>query len=319
MILVTGATGFLGRHLVEELRRREWPFVAMTREVEHLNQGWVVGDVMDPDRLLELFAGVDVVIHAAALVSFQFEDRDALLRTNGEGTANVVNMALEAGVKHLVHVSSVSVLDRRPGGPVVTLEDRWPSEKPNSAYAESKFDAEREVWRGGAEGLSVSAVYPSTILGAGDFSGSNTPSLWRHAAKERGFYPSGRAGFVDVRDVVDAILFLAERREDGRRLLLNGANLSWREFLEAAAGSIGAEPPSREMPPWQSALLWPIDKVRTLVTGKKPIITRETHRSTQSDFRYDGSSYEEALNKPYRNVHRTIEEVGRLYPNRVSA
>ena len=315
MILLTGATGFLGKHLTRALLSRAIPFRALTRvpRPEQKSIDWVVGDVNDPEGLLEAMVGIDVIIHAAAVVSFQYEDRDELLLVNGEGTANVVNMALEAGVSHLVHVSSVAVLDRIPGGPTVTLEHRWPSEKPNSAYAESKFDAEREVWRGQAEGLSVSTVYPSTIIGPGDFDGSNTPSLWRHAAKERGFYPSGRAGFVDVRDVVDAIIHLATIREDGRRILLNGENLTWKEFLERAAASINAKPPTRLMPEWQSALLWPVDKVRTWVTGQKPIITRETHRSTQSDFRYDGSSFEEALGKPNRDVRDTIEEVGKRF------
>ena len=315
MLLITGATGFLGKHLCRELLARHVRFRALTRvpRTDEKSIDWVTGDVNDPEGLLAALEGIDTIIHAAAVVSFQSEDRDRLMLVNGEGTANVVNMALEAGVGHLVHVSSVAVLDRIPGGPTVTLEHRWPSEKPNSAYAESKFDAEREVWRGQAEGLSVSAVYPSTIIGPGDFSGSNTPSLWRHAAKERGFYPGGRAGFVDVRDVVDAIIHLATRREDGQRILLNGENLTWREFLGRAATSINAAPPTRLMPEWQSALLWPVDKVRTWVTGQKPIITRETHRSTQSDFRYDGSSFEDALGKPNRDVRKTIEEVGRAY------
>lgn len=319
MILLTGATGFLGQHLTAELLARGLDFRALTRARPPVQSPgpeavtWVEGDVNDPESLLEAFQDVEVVIHAAAKVSFQMEDRDELLLVNGEGTANVVNMALEAGVKHLVYVSSVSVLNRVAGGPVVSLEDRWPDEMPNSAYAESKFAAEREVWRGQAEGLSVSAIYPSTIIGSGDFQGGNTPSIWRHAAKERGFYPSGRAGFVAAQDVVDAVIYLATTQEDGQRLLLNAANLTWQDFLTRVAKSIGAKPPGRLMPAWQSAFLWPIDKVRTWVSGKKPIITRETHRSTQSDFRYNGSSYETALKKPYRDIGEVIKEVGQAF------
>ncbi|OAV43779.1 NAD-dependent epimerase/dehydratase family protein [Lewinella sp. 4G2] len=330
MILLTGATGFLGSHLTRELLRRGVKFKALCRALPPIECGtswalaqvrgegqekmeWVEGDVNDPEGLLEIFEDVDVIIHTAAKVSFQYEDRDELLKVNGEGTANVVNMALEAGVKHLVYVSSVSVLNRVPDGPVVTLADRWPAQRPNSAYAESKFDAERAVWRGQAEGLSVSVVYPSTIIGVGDFAGTNTPSLWRHVAKERSFYPTGRAGFVDVQDVVDAILHLADTQIDGQRILLNADNLTWKEFLEQAAASIDAEPPTRSMPAWQSAFLWPVDKVRTMITGQKPIITRETHRSTQSDFRYDGSSFTEILSKPYRDIYDTIRRVGTAY------
>ncbi|WP_273446369.1 NAD-dependent epimerase/dehydratase family protein [Neolewinella agarilytica] len=330
-ILLTGATGFLGGYLARGLKehlggadRRCRLLVRESSDLMGLGplpKGWetTVGDLNDPESLLDALEGIDTIIHAAAMVSFQPEDRDKMQLVNGEGTANLVNMALAAGTRRLVHLSSVAVLNRRSGGPVVTLKDRWPEEKPNSSYAESKFAAEREVWRGQAEGLSVAVLYPSTILGAGDFSGHNTPALWRMAASGRNIYPDGSAGFVAVEDVVDATLFALDRDIDGDRFLLNAANLSWKDTQRMIAESIGAKPPAYRMPAWQSALLWPIEGLRARLTGKRPLITRETHHSVQSSFQYDGSDYVKASGRAYRDIGEVISKIGHWYRRLQSA
>jgi nucleoside-diphosphate-sugar epimerase len=318
MILLTGATGYLGRRIARALADRKKPFRALVREtsdtsaLEQLgpNVSLFTGDLNDPDSLLDACHGIDVIIHAAAFVSFQTTDRERLLFVNGEGTANLVNMALEAGVRRLVHLSSVAVLNRRDGGPVVTLAERWPEERPNTSYAESKFAAEREVWRGQAEGLEVAVLYPTHMLGAGDWTHEHAPRLWRMAAKERGVYPTGTTGFVDIRDVVDAVLFALDRDADGDRFLLNAVNWTWKQALTHIARSIGAKPPTIRVQPWQSALLWPIELVRSKISGSKPMITRESHQNVQADFRYDGSAYAEAAGRAYRSVEACVEEVG---------
>lgn len=321
MILLTGATGFVGSALAEALVAAERPFVALVRDssdtglLTKLGIEFRVGDVNDPQSLLEAFSGIDTIIHTAALVSFQPEDHDDMLKINGEGSANVVNMALEAGVRRLIHLSSVAALNRRDGGPVVTLADRWPDSRPNTSYGESKFAAEREVWRGQAEGLEVSVVYPSLIIGPGDFQGHNTPSLWRMAAKERGFYPQGTTGLVALADVVAALLTVLERDTDGDRFLLNAANMPWKEILERIAKSIGKKPPTLSVASWQSALLWPLEKVRAKLAGGKPLITRESHRNVQANFRYDGSGFENLTGKAYQDIGTVIEKIGKDYPS----
>jgi nucleoside-diphosphate-sugar epimerase len=320
MILLTGPTGFLGHRLARALAQTGNPFRALVRkssataEPETLAGCEIVtGDLNDPNSLLEACAGVDTIIHAAALVSFQTTDRDRMLFVNGEGTANLVNMALEAGVRRFIHLSSVAVLNRRDGGPVVTLAERWPEQRPNTSYAESKFMAEREVWRGQAEGLEVTVLYPTHMLGPGDWDHDHAPKLWSLAARERGFYPTGTTGFIDVHDVVDATLAVLGRDQDGERFLLNAVNWSWREALTKIAHSIDASPPTLRVPAWQSAMLWPIELMRAKISGSKPIITRESHQNVQADFRYDGSAYLEATGKTYRDIERTVTEVGRAF------
>jgi nucleoside-diphosphate-sugar epimerase len=324
MLLITGATGYFGRHLTTALAASGRSFRALVREesdttaLSNLGEACtlVKGDINDPESLLNAFIGVDTIIHAAAFVSFQTADREAMQMVNGEGSANVVNMALEAGVRKVIHLSSVAVLNRRDGGPVVTLKDRWPEERPNTSYAESKFAAEREIWRGQAEGLEVAVLYPTHMLGAGDWGHDHAPKLWKMAARERGFYPTGTTGFVDVRDVAEAAMAVLDRNQDGDRFLLNAANLSWREGMTKIAESIGAKPPSLKVSAWQSGLLWPIEMLRASLAGTTPIITRESHQNVQADFRYDGTAYEEATGKTYRDIEETIRYVGERYLER---
>lgn len=319
MILLTGSTGFVGSAIAKALLAQQMPFTALVREssnVAFMRDASVelrYGDVNDPNSLLDAMAGIDTIIHTAAIVSFLPEDRDLMMKVNGEGTANVVNMALEAGVRRLVHLSSVAALNRVDAGPVVTLSDRWPAERPNTSYGESKFAAEREAWRGQAEGLQVAAIYPSLILGAGDFSGHNTPALWRMAEKEQGFYPAGTTGVVALSDVVDATLQVLGRDQDGDRFLLNAANLSWEDLLAAIAQSIGAKVPTVRMPAWQSAFLWPIESLRAKLSGNRPLITRESHRNVQATFRYDGSSYPTETGNSYQDVGTVIASIGKAY------
>lgn len=321
MLLLTGATGFFGRRLAQALARAGRPFTALVRETSDVaplvalgkDCTIVTGDLNDPESLLEAFHGIDTIIHAAAFVSFQTADRERLLLVNGEGTANVVNMALEAGVRRLIHLSSVAVLNRRDGGPTVGLQDRWPEERPNTSYAESKFFAEREVWRGQAEGLEVAVLYPTHMLGSGDWQQEHAPRLWHQAARERGFYPTGTTGFVDVRDVVKATLAVLDRDQNGERFLLNAANLSWKKAMQLIATSINAKPPTLRVPAWQSSLLWPIELLRARLTGAKPLITRESHQNVQADFRYDGGAYPQATGNEYHDIEDTIREVGLAY------
>ena len=320
-LLLTGATGFIGYYLSHALAAEARPFRALVRSssdtafLRELSEfcTLVEGDLNDPDSLLDALEGVDTVIHAAACVSYQSGDDDLLLRVNGEGTANLVNMMLEAGTPRLVYLSSVAALNRTDGGAPTKLSDRWPVTEPNTPYARSKFAAEREVWRGQAEGLSVAAVYPAIVLGAGDWRGSNTPAFWRRAATGSSIYPLGAAGFVDVRDVVTAVLTVVDRRIDRDRFLLCAANLSWREVLTAIAESVGSPPPSYGMPAWQSALLWPLEHLRSRLTGHPALVTQATHRNVQDTFTYDGSDYPEATGHHYLPVLDSIAEIGQAF------
>ena len=147
--------------------------------------------------------GIDV-IHAAAIVSFIPKDRDRMEQINVEGTANVVNVCLKAGVRKLGYVSSVAAVGRPAGKGgkatervLIGEDQKWEDSPNNSAYATTKYRAELDVWRGIAEGLNAVMVNPSVVLGAGDWNRSSL-QLIKYVGDERPFYPAGLVNYVDV-------------------------------------------------------------------------------------------------------------------------
>jgi nucleoside-diphosphate-sugar epimerase len=169
MILVTGGTGFLGSNLLRKLVNVGEPVRALYRkkipyQLQDIQDKieWVTGDILDVCVLEDVMAGVDKVYHCAAVVSFHPGNHREMMKVNVEGTANVVNMAIDAGVKKLVHVSSVAALGRAKANGVIDEGNEWQESKNNSQYAVSKYLAEMEVWRANAEGLATAIVNPAS-------------------------------------------------------------------------------------------------------------------------------------------------------------
>ena len=192
MVLVTGGTGFLGAYVIKELVSRGIPVRAIRRKSAlpafipadvFAAVQWTDGDVLDVVALEEAMEGIDTVIHSAAKVSFKKSERRDMFRVNIEGTANVINLAIEKNVQHFIHVSSVAALGRKTNGAIVTEEKKLEDNKINTNYAISKYQAEMEVWRGIGEGLKAVIVNPSTILGYGDWNSSSC-AIFRTAYTE---------------------------------------------------------------------------------------------------------------------------------------
>ncbi len=320
LIFLTGATGFLGSsllrallhagHTVRALRRADSRLDLVAEVADQVE--WVEGDVLDVPSLEDALIGVDTVVHAAALVSFDPADERRLMEVNCTGTANVVNAALFNGVRRLVHISSVAALGRKSQLEPIDESARWQEEPGPTAYARSKFQAEREIWRGQAEGLSVASLYPSVILGAGRW-GEGSPQLFPFIDRGFGFYPPGASGFVDVRDVATALLLVLRRDRDGDRFLINAENVAYRELFALIARSINRPIPGKRLRGWQTGLLWRLDRLRTLLSGQRALITRETAQTALLVHRYDNSLSVRELNLRYRPLEETIRETGWLY------
>ena len=213
MVLITGATGFLGAHLsclllqkgeiVRALKRDsssmdQFDFIStyyFKEEKEQFlkNLEWVNGDILDIPSLQEQFNGVHKVYHCAALVSFKEKDQKALTKVNVEGTANVVNMALTQGIKKLCYVSSTAAIGRTLSGQTINEETEWTDSKYNTNYAISKYLAEMEVWRAQEEGLNTVIVNPSVILGVTGVP-VGSASIVKKAKNGFPFYTKGQNG-----------------------------------------------------------------------------------------------------------------------------
>jgi nucleoside-diphosphate-sugar epimerase len=269
---------------------------------------WISCDILDPAGLEEAVENVDAVIHTAAKVSFSENDRAELFSTNIEGTANIVNAALEKKIKRFIHVSSVASLGKKNNGSVVNEESKWQEDKLNTNYAISKYYGEMEVWRGIAEGLDAVIVNPSTILGYGDWHTSSN-ALFKNAYNGFTWYTNGVNGFVDIEDVSRAIVCLLATNIRSERFILNGDNWSYRKLLDTIADSFGKKRPHREATPFLASLAWRVEKLRSVFTGKNVLITRESAKVAQSNTNFDNSKILKALpGFSFTNLEQTIQK-----------
>jgi dihydroflavonol-4-reductase len=317
-ILVTGATGFIGsvltRQLVEEgldvrIFRRETSSLDLlgeaADEVEH-----AVGDVTHAPSLYEAMADVTRVYHVAAKVSFARRDRDVLRRVNADGTANVVNAALAAGVDRLVHTSSMAAFGR-PSAPDVLIDETtdWRDAPHRSAYARSKRRAELEVHRGIAEGLDAVIVNPSLVFGVG---GPETNTRRIVDAVRKGWLPAvprGGTNVVDVKDVVAGHRTAMHRGESGRRYFLGSENLSWSAIIATLANAFGVDPPSYTLPSFLLKTGGIVSEAVSSLTRTQPLLSRTMARTASKTYRYDNSRAQSELDCSFRPFADTAERI----------
>ncbi|MEN9685986.1 MAG: hypothetical protein RLZZ28_1772 [Bacteroidota bacterium] len=291
MIFVTGASGLVGSHLITALVREgkqvrafyrsDIPSMAGAEKVD-----WVKGDMLDIVSLGHALQNIEQVYHCAATVSFNPAKKAAMFHTNVEGTANVVNASIDAGVKKLLFVSSVAALGRIRENTQINETMNWSEETSNSEYGKSKFFSEMEVWRGIGEGLNAVMINPSIILGAGNWA-SGSSAMFKSAYDEFPWYTEGTGGFVDVLDVVAAMMLLMESNASGERFILSAENLGYREVFELMAKGFGKKPPHKKVTPLLAAIVWRIEAIKARFTGKEPLLTKETAKTAAAKVTFD--------------------------------
>ncbi|RRN76612.1 NAD-dependent epimerase/dehydratase family protein, partial [Pseudoxanthomonas sp. SGD-10] len=254
MILVTGATGFLGAELVRQLletgvrvrciKRKESKIPEILKN--SIGIEWVEADVLDLSDLEDAFSGVTQVYHCAAKISFSRKEEDFMNAVNVEGTANVVNLCLDNGVR-LLHVSSVATLGNAKQNEAVSEENFWDAYDKNGVYAVSKYRSEMEVWRGINEGLDAVIVNPSVIIGE-NVGENGSGQIFKLVAAGLKYYTVGSIGLVDVKDVAKCMMLLMQSNKSGERFLVNAENYSYQRFFSEIATSYGMTVPVKSLP-----------------------------------------------------------------------
>lgn len=328
MILVTGATGLLGWHLLLRLLENDAPVRAMYRTEKKRDAvkryfgyyhsdtdalwrkiEWVKGDVLDVPSLQEAVRGVTQVYHCAAAVTFVPKEEPYMHKVNTEGTANVVNVCLEVPDVRLCHVSSVAAIGRDGSEEVISEANEWKDSKHNAAYAISKQNAEKEVWRGIVEGLDAFMINPTLIVGPGDWEQS-TGVLFKNTWKGLPFYTRGGNCFVDARDVAEVMVRMMATNVKNERFIVGAENRLHKEVFTFLAQKMNRKPPRLEAKKWMTEIVWRVEKIRCAVTGAKPFITKEVaHHALQLN-RYDNSKVLQQLpDFSFRKMDETFEFV----------
>jgi len=327
MIAVTGGTGLVGSHLIIELLKRGESIRALKRKSSSIkllldlaegntnllnNINWIDGDLLDIESLELLIQGCSYVFHCAAHISFLESEATLMDKINIQGTENMVNCCLlSPDLKFFCYVSSVATLGREPGSKMLDENSHWIPGGHNSNYSISKYGAEREVWRGIAEGLPASMVNPSIIVGKTNWK-TGSGRLFEQVYKEMPFYTNGSSGFVDVLDVVDAMMLLMDKNIIGERYIINGGNIEYKYFFDRVAASLNKKSPQLKVPKWVSSIVWRLEMIRSLITNKAPFITKESAYAAHQMRSY---SSEKLLNIgfAFRNIEETLSRTSKSF------
>jgi nucleoside-diphosphate-sugar epimerase len=335
MILVTGGTGLVGAHLlfeltnsgkgVKALRRQhsntDWVkkiFSYYTSRVDELFSRieWVEGDILDYLSLEEALAGVSSIYHCAAIVSFHGDDNDMMLNNNVKGTGNLIDAAIHNDVKRFCHVSSIAALGKTQDGTEINEETYWIPSKRKSGYSLSKFFSEMEVWRGIEEGLDAVIVNPSIIIGPGNWE-IGSPKLFQSIWKGLKYYTKGISGFVDVRDVVKAMIMLMDEQNfeqvKSQRFILNAGNMSYQDFFNKIADGLNKPRPRNFASDVKLHIAWRMTKAASFFTGKRPVITRDAVSGTNQKNHYSGEKIRKTTGFEYRSLDSSIADIAEIF------
>jgi dihydroflavonol-4-reductase len=315
-ILVTGGSGLVGsyllRHLITEgytnikALKRSQTDLKLVGTIQDKIQ-WIDADLSNIFELDDAMEGVAQVYHCAAMVSYDERDYKALMKTNVEGTENIVNAALGASIEKLVYVSSIAAIGKDKNLAQLDEKTKWTRTPELTNYSISKYLSEQIVWRGAAEGLNVAIVNPAIILGSGDWTQSST-TLFKQVWDGLQFYPTGTTGFVDVRDVARFMTQLMESNISEERFILSAGNLSFRDLFTAIAKNLGKNPPHIKVTPLLRAIAWRVEWLRSRLTGKKVLITKQTASVSAQTYFFNNEKSKKALHFEYRSLEKTIAE-----------
>jgi len=320
-ILITGATGFLGSYVVRYLLKKRFTNIICLKrpnsridllsDIEEKLE-FVEGDVLDIVFLEELLQNIDALIHTAAMVSFRKKDKKKMLQTNIEGTSNLVNICLNKKIKKFIHISSIAALGRSENGKIINEKNEWENSKYNSDYAISKYQSELEVWRGFAEGLNVTIINPSMIIGAG-FWKMGTSEFFNQIDNGLSFYTSGSNGFVDVRDVAKMSVQLLENDITGERFICSSENIKYRQFFENIAYELGKSAPKYVFPNFLTGITGFFLNIINFLSGGKSNLSSQSLKNANFTSLYDNEKSLKILNFNYTPIKETLKETSALF------
>ncbi|MGZ3750522.1 MAG: SDR family NAD(P)-dependent oxidoreductase [Mucilaginibacter sp.] len=316
MILVTGATGFLGSEVAKQLvlqgnrirctKRSTSKIPALLVPLqEHIE--WVEADLLDIFALENALDGITQVYNCAAWVSLKQADKEQMINTNVTGTGNLVNLCNQNGIR-MVHVSSVAAVGEAKPGELISEKHHLDQATEHDGYAISKLESEMEVWRGIAEGLDAVIVNPSIIIGA-NAGTEGSGALFETVHKGLKFYTSGSMGFVDVVDVAKCMIALMNSGIHDERFIISAENRNYKELTAEIAHDFGIKPPASLAKPWMMELAWRGAALAAFITRGAPAIDKVSAQAASITRNFDNSKIKKATGIEFKPLSQSVKEV----------
>ena len=309
-MFVTGGSGTIGRAVVGQLVAEGRVVRALARSaaaadaLSHLGAEPVPGDVLDPPSLAAGVKGCHAVYHVAGVNQFCLKDPSPMIRTNTEGTANVLHAAGRGGVSRVVYTSSAVTLGEAQG--TVGNEDSPHRGNFLSAYERSKYEAERIATELAHDhGVELVCVNPSSVQGPGRTTGTGQ-LLVRYLRGRLKVWVDTTVSLVDIDDCARAHLLAESKGTAGHRYVLNAASLPAEELLAVLAKVAPAMDPPRLVPTPVAVATAALVEGVARVRGRTPVVCRESMRTLLFGHRYDGSKAKRELGVVYRSVEETL-------------
>jgi len=333
LVLLTGSTGLVGGHMLVHLYQVGKKVRCLIRSSSSLEQlklictfynqpfeelkssvEWVQGNTLDFIGLCDLMENVAEVYHCAAMVSFNSKNRMELIQTNVQGTSNMVDAALISGVRKFCFISSIAALGSAPDQSPIQEDTPRKNDDKTSAYSESKFRSELEVWRAVSEGLNAVIVNPGIILGPGD-AGKGSLLLFQTGRKGMPFYTKATTGYVDVRDVCTISVELMEKGLFNKRFILVSENAHNGTVFGLIAKEFGKKPPRMLAGKFLLKMSVLFSTLTGWITGKTPQLTNDTIRSAKNPQSYSNDRVRKALDYTFIPLSQTIRETSDFLKN----
>lgn len=333
-VAVTGATGMIGSHLVAELVRAGYSDIILPvrdkarvenirRTFRRLGVAWndkavtvAETSLTDPDALAEVFSGVDTVFNCAAVIMTGKLTARQLIDNNTAVARGVAGAAVKAGVRRVIHTSSIVVLAPHEKQGIPITEENPPHDNPEGApYARSKYLSELEIRRVEGHGIGLTLLYPAVVLGEGDWSVNGSSALVPLMSAGQPLYTDGVMAYADVRDVARAYIAVDRCPEAvGQGFIVAGANLSYRELFTLGAQAAGRPKPAIRIGRRTLMFGYGIVKaVTALGLMKDKNIKKSNLVSLLVGNRYDGSKITRVCGFSYTPPEKTVERVVGAY------
>jgi nucleoside-diphosphate-sugar epimerase len=325
--LVIGATGILGSHVVLKLLQNNQPVIAAKQKTSDLKKvkqlfsyycknadklfekiKWVQIDIQDIFSIEDALDGIKTVYNCSGFVSFDKKDKKKLFKINDTGAENIVNACIYKKIDALCHVSSIATINNSDYTLPLTETVFWKTSGKESDYAISKYNGEKQVWRGIEEGLNAVIVNPGIILSSG-FRNQSSSKLFDACFKGNKFYTTGISGYIAAEDVASVMLHLINNRMFSNRYILIENNLSYKDIFGAIQENFHKHKPIIKAGKVLLKTAQIADALKCIVLKKPRQITQPLIHSALNTQTYSNAKIKGVFHEPFSPVYQVIKKI----------